>query len=386
VIRFFKAVAILIVVAIVGFVFVPLVRTSVRTAGLLPELLELGVRPLSAVTPLPRRLSTTYGTPAPDRLDIYLPADARTDRSRAAVVLSLGIHPLSLDHPDVIRVAEAIARLGVVVGVPESTALRETRVTAQEPGRLAEAVLVVAGLPEVDATRVGLAGFSAGASIALVAAADPRIADRVVYVSAFGGYADAETLLVDVATRTTELGSVVRPWAPEIGIRRDVADLMIGAIEPSPARERLAAVLAPVVDAETAPVGPDEAVLATFTDPDIRAAYLLFNSPTRPRARAAIAGATAGVRGPLAAISPLGVASSIRGRVFLLHGEADTSIPVSHARVLADALPDGTLGRLTIFRLFQHVQPGKDGLGLADLPDVWELYLYLHDIVALATE
>nr|MBA2570634.1 hypothetical protein [Chloroflexota bacterium] len=46
-IRFFKAVAILIVVAIVGFVFVPLVRTSVRTAGLLPEVLELGVRPLS---------------------------------------------------------------------------------------------------------------------------------------------------------------------------------------------------------------------------------------------------------------------------------------------------------------------------------------------------
>jgi hypothetical protein len=165
-----------------------------------------------------------------------------------------------------------------------------------------------------------------------------------------------------------------------------VAALMIGAIEPSPERDRVAALLAPVVDAETAPQGPDEAVLATLTDPDLRAAYLLFSSSTRPEARAALAGATAAVRAPLEAISPLAVAPSIRGRVFLLHGEADRSIAVSHAWLIAEALPEGVLGRLTIFRLFQHVQPGKEGLDLDDLPDVWELYLYLHDIVALATE
>ena len=385
-IRLVKAVAFVTAIAIIAFVTVPAVRTAVRTAGLLAELLELGVRPLSAVTPTPIRTTTSYGTPIPDRMDVYLPADARTDRSRAAVVLSLGIHPLPLDHPDVIRVAEGIARLGVVVGVPESTALRETRVTTEEPGRLAEAFLVVAGLPQVDPARMGLAGFSAGASIALVAAADPRIADSVAYVSSFGAYADAETLLVDVATRTTEVGGVVAPWAPEIGIRRDVAALMIGAIEPSPERDRLAAVLEPVVGAETAPRGPDGGTLATFTHPDVRAAYLLFTSPTRADARAAIAGATTDVRAPLVAISPLSVAPSIRSRVFLLHGEADTSIAVSHARLIAAALPDGRLGRLTIFRLFQHVQPGKGGLGLQDVPDVWELYLYLHDIVALATE
>lgn len=384
--RLFKLLAILAILAVVAFATVPGVRTAVRTAGLLPELLELPIRPLSALTPAPRRITTSYGTPAPDRLDVYLPADARADRSRAAAVLSLGIHPLPLDHPDVVRVAGAIARLGVVVGVPESTALRETRVTAEEPGRLADAFLVVSALPEVDATRVGLAGFSAGASVALVAAADARIADRVAYVSAFGAYADAEKLLVDVATRTSELHGDVAPWGPEVGIRRDVAALMMGAIEPSPERERLAAVLAPVVDSETAPQGPDPAVLDTFTDPDARAAYLLFTSPTRPRARAAIAGATDAVRGPLDAISPLAVAPFIRGRVFLLHGEADTSIAVSHARLIAEALPEGALARLTIFRLFQHVQPGKDGLDLDDLPDIWELYLYLHDIVALATE
>lgn len=383
--RLLRWILVLVILAVVAFATVPGVRTAVRTAGLLPELLELGVRPLSAVTPTPRRITTTYGTP-PDRLEVYLPADARADRSRAAVVLSLGIHPLPLDHPDVVRVAGAIARLGVVVGVPESTALRETRVTAEEPGRLADAFLVVSALPEVDATRVGLAGFSAGASVALVAAADARIADRVAYVSAFGAYADAETLLVDVATRTSEIHGVVAPWHPEVGIRRDVAALMMGAIEPSPERDRLAALLAPVVDVETTPQGPDEAVLATLTDPDVRAAYLLFSSSTRPEGRAAIAGATDAVRGPLDAISPLAVAPSIRGRVFLLHGEADTSIAVSHARLIAEALPEGALARLTIFRLFQHVQPGKDGLDLDDLPDIWELYLYLHDIVALATE
>lgn len=384
-----RLVIVLVILAVVGiaaFVLVPPFATAVRTAGLLAELLEFGVRPLSATTSTPRRVTTTYGSAPADRLDIYLPADTSADGSRAAVVLSLGIHPLSLDHPDIGRIAGGIARLGVVVAVPESSALRESRVTAEEAGRLAEATLVAATRFEVDPDRVGIAGFSAGASVALLAAADPRIADRLAFVSAFGGYADAGTLLVDVATRTQVRDGTVEAWAAEPYVRRDVMALLMDAIDPSPERDRVAALLMPIVESDDPPRGPDATVLAEIEDPDVRAAYSLLTSASRAEAEAALGTSSREVRRSLAAISPVARAEDLRTRVYLMHGQSDRSIPISHAWLMADALPQGSLARLTVFDLFQHVQPGQDGLTLEQLPDLWELYLYLHDLVALTTE
>ena len=62
-------------------------------------------------------------------MDVYLPAGARPGAGLPAVVLALGVHPAPIDDPRIVKIATAIARAGVVVGVPDSTALRELRVT-----------------------------------------------------------------------------------------------------------------------------------------------------------------------------------------------------------------------------------------------------------------
>ncbi|MBA3434861.1 MAG: hypothetical protein H0U11_00060, partial [Chloroflexi bacterium] len=85
--RLVVTLVVLAIVAGVAFVVVPPFATAVRSAGLLAELLEFGIRPLSAATSAPRRITTTYGSAPADRLDIYLPADALPDASRAAVIL-----------------------------------------------------------------------------------------------------------------------------------------------------------------------------------------------------------------------------------------------------------------------------------------------------------
>ena len=62
--------------------------------------------------------------------------------------------------------------------------------------------------------------------MALDAAADPRLAGHLDFVSSFGGYADARRLLVDVASRTTlNEDGTVSPWQPDPGIRHDVLEL-----------------------------------------------------------------------------------------------------------------------------------------------------------------
>jgi deazaflavin-dependent oxidoreductase (nitroreductase family) len=338
----------LLVLYVAGLLFVAPVQTATRTALLLPELIELPIRPLSAITPTPVRSTTTYGQPA-DRLDIYLPGGAPARRALPAVVLALGVHPQPLDSPDVVRIASSIARLGVVVGVPDSASLRETRIQPTEPAHLADAVLVLLARPEVDESRVGLAGFSAGASIALIAAADPRIAERLRFVSAFGGYADAKSLLIDVATRTTFLDGEIVEWPADAGITRDVRQLYLNA------------------------------------SGDPAATDALFAAQSRLAARAVIEDQTPQLEPELAAISPLNFADQVRSDVFLLHGDGDNAISVGHAIALSEALGERVV-KFTRFGSFGHGQPGEAGLGLEDAGDIWQLAVYLHEIVAVATE
>jgi len=366
----------------VGFVVLPPVRSVARTIALVPELVNLPLRPLGFFSAEPERSTTTYGRPA-DRLDVYVPAGSHAPRSLPAVVLALGVHPEDLDHPDIVRVASAISRLGVVVGVPESTALRELRVTPAEPEHLADAVLVLAARPEVDPRRLGLAGFSAGGSMALLAAADPRLA-QLRFVSDFGGYADAEVLLVDVATRSMLLADEVRAWDPDPGIRRDVAVLLARAIEPAIALHDLEALLTSIAAADERPArDPDiEAGLSG----DARTAYQLFTAPDRSSATTVMSAFSPRLRGDLRGISPVAASDGIHGQVFLLHGIGDRAIPVSHAYALAARLPRGVLAKMTIFGRFEHGPPGRDGLGPEDAGDVFELTLYLHAIIAATTE
>lgn len=369
-------------VVILAMPYLPPVRTAVLTVALLPEMVDLPLRPLSTL-PRPARTTTTYGAPA-DRLDIYVPAGARTDRSLPAVLLALGVHPQPIDHPDVVDLATAISRVGVVVGVPDSTALRELRVTPAEPAHLADAAIALAAIPEVDASHVGFAGFSAGASIALIAAVDERIAGDVAFVSAFGGYANAELLLIDVATRSVDFAGTVHAWQPDVGIRRDVLELTVGTLASVQQRDDLRARLQPVVSSDVPPNGPRPEDLAEL-EGDARAIYLLFTARDRPTASAAIDAMSTELRAQLAGISPTTFADQIRAPVYLLHGEPDTAIPVSHAGLLARSIgPE--VRRATVFGRFGHGQPGQAGLGIDDAGDVWELTLYLRDIVAAATE
>lgn len=328
-------------------------RTSLLTAVLVPELIQLPIRPLAALVPEPTRITTSYGDPA-DRMDVYLPTGSTEESALPAVVLALGVHPQPIDHPDVTRIATVISRLGVVVAVPDSTPLRNLVLTADEPAHLADAVLEVKQMPQVDPERVGIAGFSAGASIALITAADPRLAGDLAFVSAFGGYADAEQLLVDVATSTAVIDEQVRPWQADQGIRADIATLLTG--------ERAGA-----------------------NEQDRSAIAALMAASSRANAEAAIAGFSDELRAELSALSPIAFADQIRAPVFILHGDPDTAIPVGHATELERSIGDEVV-RLTRFGQFGHGQPGADGLGLEDVPDVAALSLYLRAIVAAVTE
>jgi hypothetical protein len=321
-------------------------------------------------------MAMSYG-PRADRLDLYLPG---TPGPHPAVVLILGVSTVPLDDPRVVRVAVALGRLGLAVGVPESSALVASRIDPAEPAAFVAAFESVAGHPAVDPMRVGLAAFSVGGSLALIAAADPRIADDIAFVNVFGAYADAGGLLVDIATRRIVVDGLERAWQPAALTRSVFLATVLDAVAEGPVREAVRTTITPIVEGDGPTMASfDPAIHAGLSD-DAAAVYRLATASDRATGEAALHELSEIRRAELAAVSPVTWAGGIRAPVHLMHDVADPLIPYSHLAGLIEAVPATSLAQVTSFRLFDHIQP-QTGLGPGDLPELLKLYLHLRAVL-----
>jgi hypothetical protein len=358
-------------------------RVAVLSLLLVPELLDDAPRPLSALTADPTRISVTYGTIRQDRMDIYLPSGSPVELSTPerypVMMMILGINPLPLDDERVMRLGSALARLGFLVAAPESSEMRERRIAPEEVDHLVEAFETVAARPDVDPDRIGMVAFSAGAGIALLAAADERIADRVAYVNSFGGYGDAGTYLVELATRSIVVDGVRRPWTPNDLARQVFLNLVLEIVDDPDVRQRLRERLEPVVLPEEPPPNNawDEAFAATL-EGDARAVYRLATASSASVAEAAIADLSQEERTRLARLSPNLYAERLQAAIFLMHDEDDAAVPFSQLHPLAAAVPEDRLERVSEFTFFDHVSPV--GVSPGAIPQLWTLFRHITEV------
>jgi hypothetical protein len=229
--------------------------------------------------------------------------------------------------------------------------LRHRRLDLDDPQRIGEAVLTLAG----DGTA-GILGFSYGGGLALVAVGDdPGVQRHTAFVATLGTYFDPVHLVRGVTTgMVPDVGGRTRPWeaAPE------ARDLFAAQLARS-LGEHGAALLRAWRDRDPAGLGADAA-----------AAYALLGNRDPARFDTLFGALPARVREPFAAVSPARVAGAIRVPVFALHDDGDPAAPPAESRLLVEAV--GGRARLTEVGLLDHVRPEGalraqlgDGLRLA---------------------
>jgi len=152
------------------------------------------------------------------RNGVEFPAAVYRPRSAGRLPGWLVLHGLTatgLQHPSLVRFARSIAAGGNVVFIPEIPEWRQLHVApAVTHDTILAAVRQLHDRHDVDPDRVGLFGFSFGATQALVAAADPAIHSLLHGLAAWGGYCDLHTLFVFGLTGHHELDGTtyrVRP-------------------------------------------------------------------------------------------------------------------------------------------------------------------------------
>ena len=305
--------------------------------------------------------------------DVYRPND---DRQHAAVVLFLGANAAGRDDDDVVNLGHALAGAGYVVMFHWSpTMALKANIDPAETGNLVWAYQYLAEREYVDPDRVGLGGFCVGASFALVAAADPRIQDQVYFVNAFGPYYDAETLLLQAASRSVEYDGERTPWDVDKLTMRVLANELIETLE-DPGD----------VDALTRRYMNNQALKPEELDalsPAATNITRLLDGTSPGEAQALYSTLPERFRSDLSGISPSFHVDEIRARLLILHDRNDRLVPAAESRRLLAATEERGNVRYTEVLAFEHVRPS--GGGTAELlAEAWRLFRHMYSIIRIA--
>jgi dienelactone hydrolase len=321
-------------------------RVAVQTLLLLPALFPSApLDPLSLVTAPPVEHDQAYAYAAGTvEAQLFQPAGAGR---HGAMILMLGAGDLPRSALAV-HFAEALARLGVVTLIPESSGLLAERLTFDEVDAVRTSLNLLDAQPDVDPGSVGLLGLSASGGLSIVAAAQPDLRDRVRFVNSFGSYDNASSLLVDVASQTIDVDGQVRPWPVEARTR-EVVSLAMADLASDPAvRDQLAR---------------------------------LMQGTSRAQAQAIVAQLPEAIRARLESISPSTYLAQLHAHLYLMHDVDDPFIPYTQSRDLVAHAPPGVVQRYTEFAIFAHVIPEKPVPWQTFLPDLWRLFWHVHAVL-----
>jgi hypothetical protein len=318
-------------------------RVAIQTLLLLPALFPSApVDPLGLVTAAPMHEQRSYPYAA-GRVEASLFHSGDSAR-HGAIVLLLGAGDLPRSDLAV-HFADALARLGVVTLVPESSGMLAEHLTFAEVDAIRASVDLLRGLAEVDPERIGLVGLSASGGLGIVAAGQPDLRDRVRFVNSFGSYADASSLLLDVLSRSIEVRGEVKAWQPETRTVEVVANAL-----------------------SEAGIAPSQQ-------------QALLRGIPRAQARQLIAALPPTVARSLAQVSPTTYLAQVRAHLYLMHDVDDSFIPFTESRQLVAQAPGGVVQRYTEFSIFAHVIPDRPVPWQTFVPDLWRLYWHIHAVL-----
>ena len=349
-------------------------RTAFHTALFVSQVLDLPIKPQSWFTAQPVRQQVTYpqgeGTGV---ADVYRTSHDAGGSPRAGVLLFLGANAAGRDDEDVVTLGNALARAGFVTMFHWSPtmALRHN-IDPSEIENLVRAFQFLSDQDFVDPQRVGLGGFCVGASFALVAAADARIRDKVVFVNAFGPYYDAGDLLLQLATRSRFFEDRREPWQPDQLTLRVFANELIETLK-DPRDKQLMTLLY----LEGSAV-PEEARAGLSSQ--AQQIRKLLEGTSLEEAEGVYQDLPSGFLQDMERISPSAHLPDLKARVAIMHDRNDRLVPSVESRRLFQAMESRGDVRYTEVVAFDHVRPTAGGLWQA-AQEGFRLYRHMYGII-----
>jgi dienelactone hydrolase len=303
--------------------------------------------------------------------DLYRPpAGGRT----GGLILVAG-YPANIDDPQLVKLAQATARLGITTLIPRLPGLSVGHLTPTDADVIVAAFEWLQARPEVAHDHIGIGGFCIGSSLALLAAANPRIRADVALVNVFGGYYDLRSYLRAIATETDGAPKVRASWHPADAAVRLFTQNIVGMIADPTDRQAL-------INHVTSK--PDPHASLSDLSALARAAHTLLTSTDPDQIDNALQALALPQQAAINRLSPSEVVDQIQAHIFVMHDRDDPYVPAREAALLRAALqPEQST--YTEFTFFAHVRPDRS---LQGAPLIWEygrLMMYLAPMLRMLT-
>ena len=281
------------------------------------------------------------------RAKLYVPDDVQYP---PAMVLVHGLHQLGMEEPRLVDFAKALSEAGIEVLTPQVDALADYRVEPHSIDLIGHSVQELA--ERTHGGQVGVLGLSFAGGLALMAAADPKYADRIAYVAAVGAQDDlqrVEHYLVEGRTAWPNGNALMIPpheygWL--ILIYSHPENFFSGN-DVEIARSALRLLLHEDVDEAKR----EAQRLSTNGQRQMSLIFQHQREGFREKLLADLDKHSAEAE----SVSPHGHLQGVRARVLLIHGEGDNVIPPSETAWLAMDVPHHQLQASLISRAISHV-------------------------------
>jgi hypothetical protein len=340
-----------------------------EAAHLLLDLAALNAPDSQRRTPPMMRAPVTYEVDhRTHRGDVYRPLE----EPLAGLVLLHGASPLGKDEPRLVDFAAALASTRFVVLVPDLVGLRQLKLRAVAARDIADAVLYMQATPGLAPNnRIGIVSLSVASGPALLAAAEPRIRERLGFILAIGGYYDMLDMLTFSTTGDFKNGA---QWHHREPNEYGKWVLVLSNVDQLPAASDRR-VLAAIARRKLKDPRADVTTLAARLGPQGRAVYDFVNNTDRQRVQELFAQLPINIKSEIQALSlSKWDLSGIKAEVILVHGLDDPMIPYTESVALAGALPPSQV-RLFLVNGLVHVD-------LKPAPvDYWRLYRAVYTLL-----
>lgn len=288
-----------------------------------------------------------------------------------ALIFVNGATPHGRDEPAVQRLAEGLARSGYVVYVPDLPGTRTGEISDRTVSSLIEVIAKTAASPDTLGGRVSLAGVSVGASLSLLAAADPAADEDVAAVSGVAPYADLKEVARLATIGTYHDGEETIEYETPQYLRLVIARSIIASLPNDEDRELLLSVLPDIEHYSLADESAPDPLAALpalgiihrdrLAPGTLRVIELLSNEEPESFERL-YARLPPQTHGYLERSSPLESATELDAPVELASAPRDRYFPVAESRELASEAPRA---ELTVTPALSHAHPEPS---VEDLP------------------
>jgi acetyl esterase/lipase len=315
--------------------------------------------------------------------DVYRPAPGSRRSRRPGIVLNHGVAAGGMRDLRLTNFADALARAGYVALVPEFINLKEFRVRPSDVGEMVDSYEYLERLPDVNPDRVGFFGFSYAGGLAMLAANDPRISERVGFCFLLGTYYDLRSI---VTYATTGYYLEDEEWVymkPRHTGKWAVLRNSLRLVEDDTDRRLLRFIANSKLEDDTCDVsasadslGGEGALLYELMmngDPDAAAGIIDRLSPR--------------ILSYFDELSMPGNIENVTARLIIVHGRDDNLMPYTESILLAENAPPNAIAELRILESIQHVDlefswEGGPAEWVATLAEVGRVYSLMYALLS----